>query len=260
MRMRGARPSPRHKLAAARPHRIIGATPAQFIVVPSLLSMWLNDVDGDCVTAEEAFAKACHSPEIFIQDATVKTWAQQHGVLNGAALSDVLEWMQTGGFQQDGETYNDGPAAAVDWTNAAMLCNAIAHGPVKTGVAAAQLENVVGNSNGWLAVNFQHDPNLDHCVSACGFGPIGWLAQQLGTSINSGALGIAVYTWKTIGIIDAASWLAIVGEAWLRSPTTVIPTQPTPVPSPMPPPVPPVSTAMFSAPIQPGSYTLSPAA
>jgi hypothetical protein len=60
--------------------------------------MWGNDVHGDCVTAEEAFAKACHSPEIFIGDQVVIQWATQHGVLEGANLHEVLQWMQTGGF------------------------------------------------------------------------------------------------------------------------------------------------------------------
>ena len=42
--------------------------PAQFAYVPKQLSMWGNDQYGDCVSAEEAFAKACYSPEIFIDD------------------------------------------------------------------------------------------------------------------------------------------------------------------------------------------------
>jgi len=38
------------------------------LIKPPKLSMWGNDVHGDCVTAEEAFAMAWHSPEIFITD------------------------------------------------------------------------------------------------------------------------------------------------------------------------------------------------
>jgi hypothetical protein len=41
--------------------------------------MWNNDTHGDSVTAEEAFAKACHSPEIFITDDEVEKWATAHG-------------------------------------------------------------------------------------------------------------------------------------------------------------------------------------
>ena len=57
---RGALPSPRSALATATPYsaRLLGAPP-EYIVIPPQLSMWGNDVHGDCVTAEEAFAKAC---------------------------------------------------------------------------------------------------------------------------------------------------------------------------------------------------------
>lgn len=210
------------------PVRIVGPTPAQFIVIPAQLSMWLNDVAGDCVTAEEAFAKACNSPEIFITDGTVLAWATKNGVLNGADLTQVLDLMQTAGFQQDGNLYNDGPFNAVDWTNTTALQNAIAQGPVKIGVAADQLENAVGTvdppPSGWFATGFTADSNLDHCVSLCGFGTIAWLAEELGVSVPDGVdgtqPGYALFTWDSIGIIDIPSLLAICGEAWLRSPVS----------------------------------------
>jgi hypothetical protein len=75
--------------------------------------MWLNQTDGDCVTAEEAFAKATSG--ILISDTTVQTWATINGVLNGADLDQVLQLMQTAGFSQDGDTLNDGPPTSVDW-------------------------------------------------------------------------------------------------------------------------------------------------
>src|ERR1700677_4604337 len=66
--MRGAYPTPKHKVAAAIPHSVTGATPPQFIRIPKVLSMWGNDVFGDCVTAEECFAKACGAgaSEVFL--------------------------------------------------------------------------------------------------------------------------------------------------------------------------------------------------
>ena len=226
-RPRGARPSPRHRLASARPHRIIGATPAQWLFDPAKLSMWDNATYGCCVTSEEAFAKACDTPEVFITDDTVKAWASQNNVLNGTDLVTVLDLMQNAGFPQDGHTYNDGPFNAVDWTNAEVLQNAISQGPVKIGVAADQLESVVPNPpvNGWFATGFQSDQNEDHCVSLCGFGPIGWLSEQLGVVMPAGDGSLPVYamfTWSSIGFIDAPSMLAITGEAWLRVPTTVV--------------------------------------
>ena len=226
-RPRGAIPSPRYRLAGATPHQITTVTPAWWLWEPAKLSMWLNDVDGDCVTAEEAFAKACNLPEIFITDNTVQVWATKNGVLNGAELTTVLDLMQTAGFSQDGVLFNDGPFKSVDWTDADILENAIAQGPVKLGVAADQLENAVPNppTNGWIATGFEPDTNEDHCISACGFGSIAWLSSQFGISVPDGVDGLArayaVFSWDSIGIIDLPSLLAITGEAWLRSPVTV---------------------------------------
>jgi hypothetical protein len=225
-RPRGAFPSPRHMLAGAIPHVASGVPPAQFLRKPSQLSMWLNDVDGDCVTAEEAFKCACHDPEIFISDVEVQRWADSRGVLNGAFLPDVMGMMHKRGFQQNGMVYGSGQHVAVDWVNVAALQNAIWKGPVKLGVAAGQLENTVPNppSSGWIATGFTQDSNEDHCVSLCGYGEIGWLANELGVGspVPGDTPGYAMFTWSSIGIIDRPSMLAITGEAWLRIPNTTI--------------------------------------
>jgi hypothetical protein len=63
---RGAIPSPRSALAPAVPHIPLLSVPSGRFYRPKKISMWHNDVHGHCVTAEEAFAKACHHPEIFI--------------------------------------------------------------------------------------------------------------------------------------------------------------------------------------------------
>jgi hypothetical protein len=190
--------------------------------------MWLNATYSCCVTAEECFAKACNSPEIFITDETEMAWATKNGVLNGTDLVTVLDLMLNAGFPQDGKLYNDGPANSVDWTNSTALQNAIAQGPVKVGVAAEQLESVVPNppTNGWIATGFKPDSNLDHCVSFPGFGTIAWLTAMLGgkvpPSVDGTQPGVALFTWSSIGVIDIPSMLAITGEAWLRSPNTVV--------------------------------------
>lgn len=226
---RGARPSPRSALAAALPHAPIVGAPPNFITVPSRISMWGNDVHGDCVTAEEAFAKACHNPEIFISDSEVIAWAQRHGVLEGAYISDVLQWMQNDGFRESSVVYDDGAYYSVNWTNPAVLHSAIATGPVKLGVAADQLDPVwlrAEGRSGWFATGFHADDNVDHSVSLCGYGSIGWLAQQLNARLPAGVdgtkPGYALFTWDTIGVIDEPSMLAITHEAWLRNPTTVM--------------------------------------
>ena len=229
---RGAIPSPRHELAAAMPHIALPRVPPNKIYLPAKLSFWDNSKYGDCCTAEEAFAKACHVPEIFISDAEVEAWAKAHGWLNGASLSAVLQAMHQKGFVQGGYIYDDGVAQAVNWTNAATLQSAIYNGPVKTGIAADQLEKVWqahgGPKNGWFATGFKATTpqEEDHCVSLCGYGTINWLAQQLKVTVPHGVdgtkPGYAMFTWDSIGIIDVPSMLAITHEAWLRVPTTII--------------------------------------
>jgi hypothetical protein len=232
---RGAVPSPRSSLAAAAPFTARVAAPVNYIVVPQKISFWGNYSDGDCVSAEEAFAKACDNPEIFISDSEVIAWATRHGVLNGASLPQVMGWMQHDGFPDGPFTYDDGPYNSVDWTNAGVLQNAISQGPVKLGVAGDQLNTVwwaagggeTGGVSGWFATGFHDDPDMDHCVSLCGYGSISWLAGQLGVQVPTGVdgtqPGYALFTWDSIGIIDVPSMIAITSEAWLRQPATVIP-------------------------------------
>ncbi|MDQ1830615.1 hypothetical protein, partial [Massilia scottii] len=122
---RGAIPSPRSALAAATPHVARVDPLPNYLVVPAQISYWGNDAYGDCVSAEEAFAKACNSPEIFIPYSTVVNWANKNGLLNGAGFTQVLNLMQTGGFTDSVCTYNDGPYLTVDWTTPATIQSAI---------------------------------------------------------------------------------------------------------------------------------------
>jgi hypothetical protein len=264
-RPRGAKPSPRWKAFATQPHRKKVGVPSSFIVVPSQLSYWLNDTDGDCVTAEEAAAKAMANlypggsgVELFISDAEVQTWAGSRGYLNGANLTDVMESMARQGMVgPDGGTYGDGAYWSVNWADYATLCSAIYQGPVKLGVAGDQLENVVGSTNGWVATGFTDDPNEDHCINACGFGTLAQLFAAIGMSVPVGLVlvqPIAVFTWNTIGVIDWPSLQAITFEAWLRTPTTTVqiaPPTPTPTPAPTPTPPAPIPAPPLPAPVPP---------
>jgi hypothetical protein len=226
--MRGALPTPRHVLASATPHTALLGAPPNYIVIPQRISMWGNLFHGDCVTAEEAFAKACHQPEIFISEQEVIDWATQHGILEGAWLPQVLDLMRNDGFRQDGQIYDDGMRQSVDWTQSAILSSAISQGPVKIGIAADQLLRVWQNSggSGWFATGFNADDNEDHCVSLCGYGTMAWLAQELNVEVPAGVdgtqPGYALFTWNSIGIIDLPSMLAITHEAWVRIPTTTV--------------------------------------
>jgi hypothetical protein len=161
----GLIPTPRHRLAAASPFVPVFAPPPQFAIVPKQLDMWGNDQYGDCVTASEAFRKACFNPEIFIPTQTVISWASKHGVLNGADLPQVMDMMQSDGFVIGAQKYDDGPYTAVDYTNEAVLQAAIALGPVNIGIDSSALPSGAGNVQGWHAWGGGTNRNEDHCFT-----------------------------------------------------------------------------------------------
>lgn len=246
----GARPTPRHKLAAATPHRVLHAPPDKFGRIPKQLDMWDNDVDGVCVTTEEAFKCACYAidPEIFIPASTVKAWAAKHGWLNGADLTEVMDAMQQSGFAIGSQLYNGGPYTSVDYTNATVLASALFKGPVKLGIMSSALPSGAGNHNGWYAVGPGPRGPEDHCVGLSCYGTVDWLYSQLTalhpdaiqpTGLNPSQPGYLLFTWNTMGFVDQ-TWLnAACGEAWVRDPWVIgVP----PLPGPTPPPPPPVTT------------------
>jgi hypothetical protein len=235
---RGAIPSPRYELAAAMPHipDPILAVPPSFLMWPTEMSSWNNYVYGDCVTAEEAFAKATAAPQTFIPEATVVAWASEHGYLNGATLTGVLATMQTDGFPFNGKTYDDGPYNSVNWANAAILNSAIySHGPVKIGVGAEDFQSnphglVTPGTSGWAMYDYPKNQPEDHCVSLCGYGALTELVglfRQHNVTVHAPVgmptgLCYAMFTWNSIGIIDQQSMLNMTYEAWIRNPVTVI--------------------------------------
>jgi hypothetical protein len=235
---RGAIPSPRHELAAAMPHvpdpRI--SVPPSFLKWPVKMSSWNNYVYGDCVTAEEAFAKATAAPETFIPEAVVVAWATAHGYLNGANLTAVMTTMQTQGFPLNKKTYDDGPYNSVNWTNAAILQSAIySHGPVKIGVGSDSFQTnpdglVTPGTSGWAMYNYPKNQPEDHCTSLCGYGTLKELVghfkkHKVTVHAPKGmptGLCYAMFTWNSIGIIDQQSMLNMTHEAWIRNPVTII--------------------------------------
>lgn len=272
---RGAKSSRHHWLAYRATNNIKFAhhpkpsAPLQFvptsILAPTQMSMWGNDTYGDCVTAEEFFAKDIYpvwigaGTTIDMPEALAVTWAQQNGYLNGANLTDVMDTMISTGVSYNGTTYTDGPYTAVDYTNWSNLTSAISQGPVKIGVASGQFDGVagVGDQNGWVMSGFAPDSNEDHCVSLCGYGTMSYLAGAMGITLPAGVNGtvngLLLYTWDSIGLIDFQSMTNITAEAWLRTPTT----PQTPVPSPTPAPSPAPSPTPSPVPVVGGSYTIT---
>lgn len=241
----GAKPTPPHVLRAAPKATLAGEAVDNFAVVPERLDYWGNERYGDCVTAEEAFAKACYSPEIFIPADVVIAWARAHGVLNGATLDEVLSAFISDGFKIGSQQYNDGAAGTVDYTSETQLKLALTKGPVKIAIDHSALPPGAGNEMGWWKTGGRPNQfrNTDHCVSLCGFGSADYLYGQLGVPLPKGLAattqGYMLFTWSTLGFVDHAWLLSTCVEAWLRQPTTVgVPPLPGPGPGPGPGPEP----------------------
>ena len=226
----GEFPTPNHELAAAQPYRAGGTTPESFLAWPLRIGFWGNEKASHSSWAEEAFAKACAEPQVFIPNEVVLSTSRECGSSNFAAF------LQTHGFQMGRTAYLDGPFNSVDWTNAAILQSAIySHGPVKIGVASANLASgpqgqVTPGKSGWAIFGLQAGQPENHCASLCGYGPLAGLFdlfERHGVSVNlpSGmptGLCYAMFTWGSIGIIDQQSLMNITGEAWVRNPTTIV--------------------------------------
>lgn len=233
-RLTGMIPTPSYRLIAATPFAPIYAAPERFALVPNKLDYWGNNKYGDCVSAEEAFAKACYLPEIFIPAEVVISWARKNGVLNGAMLDDVMDKMARSGFIVGTQEYRDGSHNPVDYSNESVLQAALATGPVKLGMGSRALPREAGNQQGWYAVGDHGGRGSeDHCTALCGYGPAGWLYKQLGVPLPSQLQaeqpGYLHFTWSTIGFVDHAWIMGAVGEAHIRSPTTLgIPPLPAP--------------------------------
>ncbi len=247
---RGMKATPKHVLMSAPQFKPAIMAPAQYAVVPSKLSMWGNNQYGDCVTAEEAFKEACKGH--FISESEVIRWAKAHNVLNGANLQPVIRQMQTKGFSQDGNFYNDGKESTVDYSNQSILKAAIALGPVKIGLDANALPPGAGNKQGWYDFGGQPGEydNEDHCTGFCGYGTAKFCFDSLHLPIPAGVDPnkpdcYLHFTWSTIGVVDHPWIMSCVSETWVRDPSSVIvgtgtptPDPPLDPPGPPPPPIP----------------------
>jgi hypothetical protein len=226
----GAFPTPNHELAAAQPYKAHGAAPESFLAWPIEIGFWGDETAGNSIWAEEAFAKACAEPKVFVPADVVLRTARECG------SSNFARFMQTRGFQMGGAAYLDGPFYSINWKDIAALNDAIANvGPVKIGVAAASLASgphgsVTPGTSGWAVYGLPADQNENHCASLCGYGPLAALVglfKRHGANVDvpSGmpsGLCYAMFTWGSIGIVDQQSLMNITGEAWVRDPATIL--------------------------------------
>ena len=223
-------PAPNQELATAQPYRAGGVAPESFLAWPMEIDFWGNDKERNSIWAEEAFAKACAEPKVFLPTDVVLSTARAGG------SSNFSEFLQTHGFQIEQKAYLDGPFHSVDWTNAATLNGAIATvGPVKIGVASANFASgsngqITRGTSGWAMYNLSTGQPEDHCASLCGYGSLAALVnlfERHGVKVNlpSGmptGLCYAMFSRGSIGIVDQQSLMNITGEAWVRNPTTIV--------------------------------------
>ncbi len=215
--------------------------PASVAMVPKTLSMLGNDSRGDCVTAAnimkiEGTSVLYGLPQIVVSDQTALSWAESHGVADGADLLSVAQMMNTDGIQAtDGKTYKEGTPATVNINDEATLQAAIATGPVDFGIDANALPSGAGNSSGWYV--FGGSPgqfgNEDHDVTFMGFGPGQAMCAALDIQAPSGMPSTTlylVYTWSTIGLVDYAWVMSTAGGDSYVGVPPVIGLNPTPPP------------------------------
>ncbi len=227
----GEFPTPNHELVDASPYLAAKAAPERFIIWPIGIDLWGDKHPRSSIWAEEAFAKACTEPKVFIPPDVVLLTARKCGA------SNFSKFVQTHGFQIEGNAYLVGPFNSVDWTSPVALNSAIANiGPVKIGVALADITGsqkgqVTPGTSGWAIRGLpptSQPKNL--CASLCGYGRLQTLVDliehhginvRLPSDMPTG-LCYAMFIWDSIGIIDWLSLMNITGEAWVRNPTTII--------------------------------------
>jgi len=206
-----------------KPHA--AAAPAGGFIARSDDPCYWGNEDGDRIAARQAFAQARQNPELFIAAATVLDWRSANGWLNGAYITEALDLMPARAAIET-EPRHGGVRQHIDWTDAAKLRQAIREAPVELGIDADQFENLwfahhpnlFGPSDDWPLTGFIRSAAAHRPVSLCGFGSIAWLAEQLGAGLPGGVDGSqpghALFTWRTVGIIDAPSLRNITRAAY----------------------------------------------
>ncbi|MEM6479591.1 MAG: hypothetical protein AAF647_11170, partial [Pseudomonadota bacterium] len=188
----GAEPTPDHIAEQIEPF-----DPTQFSVPPACafhwpdgIESWKNFAFGDCVTAEEAFAKAADinvGNRFVLTNETVVGRAYLSDALNSKWLTDTLGELQKNGFRSGGYEYRNGTFTYIqrqgDTLDIPTLQTAIANkGPVKIAMSAGTFGEGTGSvtygENGWLIFGGPSGKPYNHCVSICGYGSYDYLKAQ----------------------------------------------------------------------------------
>lgn len=249
-----------HRLLMTTPFRLIrrtglNAAPAAMAWLVAVLSYWLNNIDGDCVTAESCANAATVNDDFIISDAAVLAFAGKYGLLHGADLNQVNQLMQFPGLADGPALFTEGPMAAVDWRNweeltAALFELAPGGGMLKIAIDATELERAANDSTPFnFAFGFRGVKEVDHCTGLAGYGTVQALLAVLNklyassvalpAGIDPNAPALIMFSWKRYFLIDWASLKKAMqtgGECYIRHPSSTMGTIAPPAPPPPKPP------------------------
>lgn len=235
--MRGAIPTSRNRLAAARPFKRMFTPPNEIVRLISKLNVWGNDSHGNCTGAEIPFARGAMAPNTYVDPNEVIAWCSRNNCLEGAMIEDVLNSEQEDPLPGTPKILS-GPHASVNYMSVDDMKAALAQETLKIGMDAGCLENAgAGNSNGWAVVNAPKATNYDHCIPFLGYGTAGSVCDKwkvpVPSNISKDVEVVEAGTWGTVGMFDWQSVFNVLCEAWIRHPTNQTDT-PTPIPVPTP--------------------------
>ena len=168
--------------------RKIGIVADCYFLLCAVLSYWLNQKDGDCVTAEQMFnidsaTTAATGTGFVADDAAVQTFGKRYRLLNGANLDDVNQIMADDGFHDKGHVFNVGEEAAVNYQDEEEMRAAIQEcgGSIQIAIAADQLEDAATDAVFDFLYGCKVDKATDHCTGLAFFGT----AQQCLDKLNA---------------------------------------------------------------------------
>jgi hypothetical protein len=242
-RVSGIKAAPRRALARCAPHvPIAEAIPDTYAALADKLSIFENDVDGDCDTAEEMQAINTAWGYV-VPDSDLNPFLETYGLANGANSLDVIALMQETGIDSGGNNYKDGAPTLVDPADFAAMSAAIYAGappngppsPVKIDVCADQLDPAVDLSLPFsICTGFRRDNQpwrINHDTDVAGYGTtqslLALLNEKYATSktLPSGFTGAEPayihYTWGQYQLMDAASLANIADQGYLRTPGSI---------------------------------------
>ena len=173
-------------------------------------SIYTNDYEGSCVECEDANWRCAINHVAgkviaFSNDTVHRDYRTQTGGGDrGLDLGNCLDWhAKNAVVDTNGGKHLGGPHGSLDISDALTMSKACYYfRGMKIAVASGQLDNT---SNGDIVTGLRPSRNIDHCIAA------------LSRKLIQGKRFWECETWGYYLYLDEPSFLAILGEAWVRS-------------------------------------------